>query len=260
MNLYFEKFGAGPKIVLLHGWGFNGAVWHQLVDKLQDRYEVTVIDLPGFGRSAKYLSDYQLTSLAKDVINVIDGECVLIGWSMGGIIAQQIALDYPEKVKKLVLLSCNAQFVADSIWPWAIKAEVLNTFSNNLRDDYKATLHRFLMLQARGGENMRETVREMKQRLFEHGEPDQRALLSGLQLLQNTSFIDSLSRLKLPTLIMQGRLDALVPVSSGSEMLKLLPDGQLYQFEQAAHAPFVSHLDEFTDVLEQFATTMRIKL
>jgi len=254
MKLYVEKVGVGPKIVLLHGWGFNGAIWHQLVDKLQDRYEMTMIDLPGLGRSAKYESDYQPSSLAKDVANVIDGECVLMGWSMGGIIAQQIALDYPEKVKKLVLLSCNAQFVADSIWPWGINAEVLNTFSNNLRDDYKATLHRFLMLQARGGENTRETIREMKQRLFEHGEPDQQALLNGLQLLQNTSFIDSLNRLKLPTLIMQGRRDTLVPASSGSEMLKLLPDGQLCQFEYAAHAPFVSHLNEFADVLEQFAS------
>ncbi len=252
MSLHFERFGAGPKIVLLHGWGFNGAIWHQLVDKLQDRYEVTVVDLPGFGRSAKHVSDYQPSLLAKDIVRIIDGESVLIGWSMGGIIAQQIALDYPEKVKKLVLLACNAKFIADSNWPWAISADVLNTFSNNLREDFKTTLHRFLMLQARGGENMRETVREMKQRLFEHGEPDQQALSSGLQLLQNTSFIDSLSRLELPTLIMQGRLDVLVPASSGNEMLKRLSDGQLYQFEHAAHAPFISHIDEFTDVLEAF--------
>jgi len=252
MTLYCERIGNGPKVVLLHGWGFNGAVWHQLVEKLKDQFEFIIVDLPGFGRSANYTSDYQLHTLANDVAAVMDDDCIVIGWSMGGIIAQQIAIQHSKKMRKLVLLACNAQFIASDAWPYAIKKEILNTFSNNLLDDYKSTLHRFLTLQARGGENMRETVREMKQRLFEHGEPNQQALISGLQLLSESSFIESLPGIKISTLIMQGRLDALVPAISGKEMIKLLPNGQYYLFEKAAHAPFVSHINEFSTVLDSF--------
>jgi len=252
MTLYVNKVGRGSKIVFLHGWGFNSAVWHQAVDKLQYQFEVTVIDLPGFGYSANDEGDFCFDDVVQRVADAIDDNVILVGWSMGGIIAQKIASDYPRKVAKLVLLACNAQFVADSAWPYGIDANVLTSFSESLLKDYKKTLHRFLLLQARGDENMRETVKELKQRLFEHGEPKSNALSGGLRLLQSESFVDDLANIVQPVLIAQGRLDTLVPHSSGTEMLLKIPDGKLYLFEQAAHAPFISHLEEFVTVLDDF--------
>ena len=252
MSLFTQKTGVGPKVVLLHGWGFNGAVWHPLIEKLKHEYEFSAIDLPGFGKSAEMACEYTPSSLADCIADVIEEGSIVIGWSMGGIIAQQLAVAYPEKVHKLILLACNAQFVANEQWPHGVKPIVLQSFSESLVEDYKVTLHRFLMLQARGGENMKETVREMKHRLFEHGEPDKKALLAGLQLLNETNFLDNLSKIQQQTLIMQGRLDALVPASSGVAMLDMLSSGERYLFDRAAHAPFISHVDEFADVLRAF--------
>lgn len=252
MSLYVEKMGEGPDIVFLHGWGMNSSVWKQVAEKLQKYYTVTLIDLPGFGRSANCPVDYGLSALAAVVADVINEDCALVGWSMGGIIAQQVALEYSAQVNKLVLVACNAQFVADDAWPNAMDGTVLAGFFDNLLVDYQATLHRFLMLQARGGENARQTVRELKSRVLQHGQSSELALREGLCLLQQSSFIKNLSQLTLPTLLMQGKRDTLVPSSCGEQMLTLLPQGRLVQFGHAAHAPFISHVDEFVDQLKIF--------
>jgi len=250
--IYSHSVGQGPDIVLLHGWGLNAEVWHSVVERLQQNYRVTVIDLPGHGRSVDAKVEYSLDVLAQALMDIIPDNSVLLGWSMGGLIAQKIALRYPEKVGKLILMACNAQFVQSNDWPFAMKPEVLNMFVENLLSDYKATLQRFLMLQARGGDNTRDTIRELKQRLYAHGEPDTQALYGGLQLLKNSRFVDQLPDISVPVLLILGRLDALVPCKAGQAMAEKIENVELHIFDKSAHAPFISHLDDFLDVLESF--------
>ena len=254
MTLSVEIIGKGPDIVFLHGWGMNSEVWFETVDELSNNYRVTLIDLPGFGKNANVNCEFQLDKLTECILPHVPQGAILVGWSMGGLIAMNITLKYPERIQKLVLISCNAQFSASANWPAGMKAEVLDGFVKNLSEDYKQTLQRFLMLQARGGDNAKETVRALKQRLYKHGEPAQDALRGGLQLLKNTSFVDQLNEIKLPVLLMFGKLDALVPVAAAEEMMARFPQAQLIVFPKAAHAPFISHFKDFISAFNNFLT------
>jgi pimeloyl-[acyl-carrier protein] methyl ester esterase len=244
--------GAGPDIVFFHGWGMNAEVWRETAEALSKHYRVTLVDFPGFGKNTDLVCDYDLDVLTDYILPHIPKKAILVGWSMGGLIATNIALKYPDHAEKLVLVSSNAQFSQLDNWPSGMKPEVLEGFVKNLSEDFKITLQRFLMLQARGGDNAKETIRALKKRLYQHGEPAQFALQGGLQLLKNISFVERLNELKLPVLLMFGRLDALVPIAAAQAMNKMLPQSTLYIFDKAAHAPFMSHFDEFMNELTNF--------
>ena len=251
MSLWVETRGTGRDLVFLHGWGFNSAVWHPVAEQLIKDYRVSLIDLPGFGRSANVASTYKLDELIELLMPHIPKNAMLLGWSMGGLIAQGLALKYPDHLEKLILLSSNAQFVADDNWPNAMQRNVLDGFMGDLVENFSRTLQVFLMLQAQGGDHVRETVRQLKTTLYAHGEPDEAALRGGLLLLKNTRFVSQLSEFKLPVYLLNGRLDRIVPLPAAEAMLKKIPRSKLHVFENASHAPFISHYSEFMTVLRE---------
>ena len=151
MSLYVETRGEGQvdtqEIVFLHGWGFNSAVWHKVADDLAKTHRVTLVDLPGFGRSVNEKCHYDIDSLVELLVEVIPENAILVGWSMGGLISQAITLKYPQKIKKLILLGSNVQFMATDNWPNAMQAKVLDGFIGELVNNFKRTLQVFLMFQ-----------------------------------------------------------------------------------------------------------------
>lgn len=252
MSLFVHTEGQGPDIVFLHGWGMNSEVWFELQQSLKSDFRVTLIDLPGHGRSADCVTPYSIEALTELLAQHIPNKCVLIGWSLGGLLAQAFTLRYPDKIEKLVLIASSAQFQQSDDWPWGMKPEVLDGFVQNLEKDYKATLQQFLMLQALGAQNAKQTIRELKQRLFVHGEPDLRALYGGLMLLKNVSLKKELNNIDKPVLLINGRLDGLVPVAAGEQMQLLLSNAELKVIDKAAHAPFISHVELCVQYLKEF--------
>ncbi|HHQ4923588.1 TPA: alpha/beta fold hydrolase, partial [Aeromonas veronii] len=87
MSISVEQFGQGPDLVLLHGWGMNGAVWHGIARQLASHYRVHLVDLPGFGNSPLADEvDYSLPWLAEQVAAILPQKCHLLGWSLGGLV------------------------------------------------------------------------------------------------------------------------------------------------------------------------------
>lgn len=250
MSLYVETRGEGQDIVFLHGWGFNSAIWHQVADDLAKDYRVTLIDLPGFGRSTGMSYSYEMDMLIECLIEVIPNHAILFGWSLGGLIAQGLALKYPEHLKKIMLLSSNAQFMATDDWPHGMKAAVLNGFVDDLVENFKRTLQVFLLLQAQGGDHARETIRQLKLTLYAHGNPEEEALRGGLLLLKNTSFVSQLGDFILPIDLICGQRDTIMPLAAGKIMAEKMPNATLHIFGQSAHAPFISHYSEFMKKLK----------
>lgn len=252
MSLYVRTTGQGPDVVFLHGWGMNSEVWFEVQDALQAEYRITLIDLPGHGRSRNVQTNFSFDILLDVLAPHIPPQSVVVGWSLGGLLAQGLALQNPEKIKKLILVASNAQFQQSEDWPSAMKLEVLDGFVQSLHQNYKATLQQFLMLQALGAENAKQTIRELKHRLFLHGDPDPHALEGGLMLLKNVSLQERLVDVKMPVLMINGKLDSLVPVSAGEQMLAVLPDAELKVIEKAGHAPFLSHVELFVTYIKEF--------
>lgn len=252
MSLYVNSFGRGEDLVLLHGWGFNGDVWGDAADQLAEHYTVHLVDLPGFGRSPVMPEGFAFQPVINTLLAELPEHAMWLGWSMGGLFASGLAMQHPERVSRLVLVGSNAQFIQSTDWPNGVRPELLDMFAQDLETDFRATIQRFLMLNAKGSDNARDVIKGLRQRLFEHGEPALSALRGGLQILRDVSLVNRLSQLTMPCLLINGRLDALVPVKAAEAMAAKLPCSELKILEHAAHLPFVSHPNEFVTTINQF--------
>lgn len=245
MSISVEQMGAGPDLVLLHGWGMNSAVWQGIAPTLAKHFRLHLVDLPGFGRSPLADDgDYTLPWLAERVGEVMPEHATVLGWSLGGLVASQIALDRPTQVAQLVTLASSPCFVARDEWP-GIAPKVLDNFQAMLGHDFSLTIERFLAIQALGSEHARDDIRQLKEWLAQRPAPHPRALAAGLEILADADLRDEMLRWQGPWLRIYGRLDSLVPKATIPLLDQRYPASRSILFEKASHAPFISHPDEF---------------
>jgi pimeloyl-[acyl-carrier protein] methyl ester esterase len=243
-----------PVLVLLHGWGLNHAVWQQLLPQLTEHYTVLTPDLPGFGLVTSYPEPYLLTAIAAIVAEQIPAGSLVLGWSLGGLVATQIALDYPDKVAALALVASSPCFVAGDDWP-GMAPLVLSQFATALAKDVALTIERFLAIQALGSNTARQEIKLLKQALLSLPLPQPGALAGGLRLLAEHDLRQRLAELSIPVAGCFGRLDSLVPVSMLVKLQTLLPQASITILPKASHAPFISHPAEFSQWLLHWAET-----
>lgn len=250
--LYHHTVGTGPDVVLLHGWGMHSGVWEDVVESLIDYYRVTVLDLPGHGYSPLSEAGHTLRDLCAAIIAVTPPSAAWVGWSLGGLAAQYIAITAPERISRLVLVSSTPCFVQRPDWPHGIAPSVLRHFAEELRQNYRATLKRFIALEVYGSEYAIAQLHQLKAMLFQHGEPNVAALEGGLAILENSDLRSELPRIACPTLLLMGQRDQLTPTAAGVALRQWLPNARLHIFPGASHAPFFSHLPEFLAELRTF--------
>jgi len=240
MSLYVETFGAGPELVMLHGWGMHSGVWSKFAQQLAQHHRVTLIDLPGHGRSSTFTGPYTLAMVAQAVLECAPPRAHWLGWSLGGLIAQHVAHHAPERVAKLALLAGSPQFLRSADWPHAMEPEVLAQFATELQRDYRATVLRFLALEVQGSATARDDLRTLREIVFAHGEPEQAALLGGLNILRDSDLRKQFSTLLQPVLLLLGAQDRLVPAEVVRDVAILLPRVVHAVIAGAGHAPFLS--------------------
>ncbi|HVK98564.1 MAG TPA: pimeloyl-ACP methyl ester esterase BioH [Dongiaceae bacterium] len=241
-----------PDLVLLHGWGLHSLVWDAVMPALLEQFQVTVIDLPGLGRSPVPGGQYDLDYLVEHVLTVAPEKAVWIGWSLGGMVAMRIAAQFPERISALITVASTPQFVADANWPTALKPEMLQGFRNLLDEDWEGTLIRFLALQCKDSDSMRDDVRTLKDILYFHGLPAQKALRHGLEILRDVRLLDDLPRIQCPTLHVFGENDNLVPVTAAAAIRVNQPSAQTAIIRGASHVPFLSAPELFIAACREF--------
>lgn len=220
--LYSEVKGQGHNVVLLHGWGMHGDLWGKFNDLLSNDFKTHALDLPGFGYSKDVKNDFSLDSLSKaveDYLNNLTTSVSLIGWSLGGLIVQNILKRKNVKVNKVVLVATTPSFTKKEGWDTAMEQSVFDDFSNDLKLDYKKTLRRFLSLQTRGSDLAREDLRELNKQLSSRGEPNIKALEKGLNILSETD-LRSNDKNETPVMLVSGEKDTLVPLAANIEFKK----------------------------------------
>ena len=252
MRLQVETHGAGPDLVLIHGWGMNGGVWAPLAATLGRKYRLHVVDLPGHGRSAYNPGQAALPDWARAVRMAVPAGATWVGWSLGAQVAVRTALDAPETVARLVLVAGTPRFVQGGDWPHAMARGTFEQFAANLAADHSGALERFLALQVRGAEHARETLRWLRQEVHQRPRPLDAALDDGLRLLLETDLRSELRQLTQPTLWLLGERDTLVPADMGHELAMLQPAAEILVIGGAAHAPFLSHAARSQALLTRF--------
>lgn len=252
MKLFAETIGSGPDIVLLHGWGIHSVIWQFVVAELRHDFRVTVIDLPGFGRSSS-LDDYSLENVIESILAVAPTTAIWVGWSLGGLIATKITRYHPERVVKLVCVASNPSFLnQNKNWP-GIAQSLLEKFADDLSQDYVGTLMRFLLLQFYGHPLDKSMLSWLQANLFQYGKPTMATLLASLQLLKQLDCREDLKCLADKVLFVLGRLDTLVPARLAQALYALLPGVRVTVLPKASHALFLTHQSEFINEIRQFA-------
>ena len=236
-------------LVMLHGWAMHSGVWRELAERLGRRREVIVIDLPGHGERPYH--PFDLVRLADQLAAEVDLRADWLGWSLGGSVALALAVRHPERVRRLLLTAATPRFVTGAGWPHGLDREVLDHFAAGIRDDYDATLRRFLFLQTRGGHDARALQRTLCARLADH-RPLPQALDDGLAILRDSDLRPQLARIDAPALWLHGERDTLTPAAAAVEAAASMPNAACRLLSGAAHAPFLSHPDDFVAAAEEF--------
>ncbi len=250
--LISRSIGTGKELFFLHGWGMNGGAFSQLFPYLEQDFTLTVIDLPGFGENNHVVPEsFSLASLAQLVAAKLPDNAVIAGWSLGGLIAQYLALHHEDKVAAMVTIASSPKFEQAPGWP-GIDAALLHQFQHQLAQDYKKTIERFLAIQAMGSATARQDIKAIRQAIHDYPEPAKKALSEGLKLLSSEDLRTEISRIKQPTLRLYGRLDSLVPPSSIDQICKLHPQADTVVLPHASHAPFISHPQQTADIIRHF--------
>ncbi len=248
MSLHVEVIGAGPDIVLLHGWAMHGGVFAPLVERLQDRYRLHVVDLPGHGGSRA--SDVLLTlaDSAAAIARVVPDDALWCGWSLGGLVALHAA-GHGTPMRALAMLCATPCFVRKDDWRWGMSPEIFRDFATGLRDDWRGTLDRFLALEAFGSSHAKDELRSLRDAVLARGEPAASVLADGLELLETSDLRGLLPQLAVPSAWIGGRRDRLVDPRAMEAAASLTPHSCFAVIDHAGHAPFLTHADAVIDAL-----------
>ena len=249
MGLYVERYANAdkPELVLLHGWGMDSQVWGGFAEALSSYFTLTLIDLPGLGRSTGFPEPYRADAVVDMLVAQVPKRAVWLGWSMGGQVAIEFAAQHPERVQGLITVASNPCFVQRSDWHCAMSEATHQQFEQSLVSNVNKPLQRFIMLQTQGAEAGRDTLKQLKRILKAQAHA---APIQSLQLLREDAR-PQLAALTMPVMQLFGDKDLLVP-SAAAQACGQLSKGEIKVYEGAGHLPFYSHQAEVVDDVVRF--------
>lgn len=255
IQLAYTDVGAGPTVVLLHGYPFNRSLWTEQAEVLRDRYRVVIPDLRGFGESDSATSPATMNHMAEDVADLMDHleieQAVIGGLSMGGYVALAFARQIPARVRALVLADTRAQ--ADTEEGKQTRAQQAEkALSEGMAGIADAMLPKLLTPDTVS--KRPEVVKRIRDMMLKTKPEGAAAALMGMaQRDDQTEFISSI---EVPTLIAVGREDALTPVADSEAMHAKIADSRLVVIENAGHVANLEQTEQFNDALRAFLNSI----
>ena len=255
-NLHIERFGHGIPMVFLHGWGMQRSLLRAFAQEFAARYSIWLVDMPGYGHSdflekaddTQVLTRYLVQQLA------IDGTYILVGWSLGAMVALQMAMSFPQRIARLILFTATPCFMATPNWPYGVAQAALQQVSDELSQNYTQAMNRFLQLQLKNLPGARDTLRAIKAVLAKEPVPQHAALQQGLQLLATIDLRPQLESVAMPTLIINGDRDSLIPSPAARVLAEQLSRAQAVIVHGAGHVPFITHASVCRQYVQEFLT------
>lgn len=232
IDINYIQYGEGPDIVLLHGWGQNIAMMQPLGDKLQKKYRITILDLPGFGESSEpqtelSIYDYnEILEIFLQKLNIVNP--IVMGHSFGGRIS--IIFAAKNKVQKLVLFGSPCIRKEQKI---SLKLKVLRTLKkvpglNKLENFAKKHIG------SRDYKNASEVMRKI--------------LVNTI----NQDLSQEAKLIKCPTLLIWGDRDDEAPLEEAKELEQIIDDAGLIVFPNSTHYAYLENLNQVIKILKEF--------
>ncbi len=230
-------------LFLVHGWAANSGVWAPIADALTTRFRVHALDLPGCGRNAGPVAEFE-AAVAALRSRLTPGAAVM-AWSMGGLLSLGAVADAPEAVSEAYLVGAFPKFCRGPGWP-GVDPGRLDALGAGLQTGCAATLRRFraLCLAPEAG---RDALRRLEEDIDRGGGVGAGALHRGLDWLRHADLRAVLGRIAAPVTLVHGSDDRVVPVAMSEELCEALPAARLLVMAGAGHAPFRTRPAEFME-------------
>jgi non-heme chloroperoxidase len=262
ISLYYtDSGGEGRPVVLLHGWPLSGASWSEQTPTLIEAgYRVIAHDRRGFGDSDKPESGYDYDTFAADLKGLLDGldlnDVTLVGFSMGGgEIARYIGSYGEDRLHSVVFAGAVPPYLlrTDDNPDGGLEEDDVKGMEQGAASDRQGFFEGFTttFFSANGELKVTEEQRQAALDLQEKARDE--AVLGCINAFGRTDFRNDLERITVPTLVLHGDADAIVPFEvSGKRTAETVPDSTLVVIKDGPHGFNVSHAEEFNQALLQF--------
>jgi pimeloyl-ACP methyl ester carboxylesterase len=257
IDIYYEIHGSGPPLVLIMGLRRNAEWWWLQIPELSKHFTVIAFDNRGAGRSDKPETDYSIRLFADDTSELMDylniPKAHILGLSMGGYIAQELAINYPDKIKGLILActSCGGvravrmsedrlqKFQAtEGLTPEQILRENMDLyFSDRFVREHPERIEEFVEISLRYYQPVNAFVRQF-------------------DACQRHDTSDRVHEISAPTLIMTGGDDIVVPTENSFILEELMPDAILDLFPGCRHCFFMEDYETFNRYVIRFLKSL----
>ena len=252
IETYYDRRGQGPEVLMIAGLGDPAEAWQFQLDGLSDRYTVTAFDNRGTGRVPLPDEPLTLETFADDAAALVRAldvqQAHIMGFSMGGAIAQHLALRNPELVRSLVLCSTwgrsDAYFraMADT-WRWMIDG------APDERSFYEGFFVWVYTRRAHDGGTVDQIIADAME--FPHQQPPE-AMQRAIDAFKDHDLLDRLPEIAAPTLVISGSDDLVAPPRLGRQVADAIPGARFELMEGEAHQPFQEVPDAFNALVDGF--------
>lgn len=260
IEIYYEVHGEGFPLVLIRGLGSNADHWYAQIPAFSSHFSVVSFDNRGIGRSQKTDGPYTISTMAEDTVALMDSVGIsrahVLGISMGGMIAQRVALTYPLKVSGLVLACTHCggdHAVRTSEEIGKIFVEYIFTCSQEAAQ--KAATCIFTEMTLKNRPEVIQQYQEVSKKFV----PESATLISQWKAVQGHDTWAELPNIKAPTLVITGSEDILIPPQNSTILAERIPNAQLRVIEGGAHQFLVEQADAFNRAVLGFLDSLPVQ-
>jgi 3-oxoadipate enol-lactonase len=234
--LHWERTGSGAPVLLIMGLGLSGGAWWRTVPVLAQRLEVLTYDNRGVGRSRALFHSYTTEAMADDAVSVLDAagteRAHVYGISLGGMVAQQLALRHPDRVQSLVLGATHAGGPRAQLADRDVFAFLQERMTLQPEDAARGSVP-FNYSERCRAKHPERIAEDIAQRLA-HPFPEQ-AYRAQMWAAMLHNCHGRLHRIQVPTLVVHGSEDRMIPVENGRELAERIPGAQLLELKEIGH-------------------------
>jgi len=243
ITLAYERLGKGMPLMLIHGYPLDHTSWDEVASLLENKFDVILPDLRGFGQSTTVETPYTISDMADDLAGLLDRlkieKVALAGHSMGGYVALAFAKKYPQRVSGLGLVSSQA--VADSPEGkdrrYQTAADVAEKGVGVVAEAMTPKLSADASVQA--------FVRDVIVKQSKSG------VIGALKAMaEREDLMAYLSSVTFPVVLIHGNADVLIPIERAKEIKTVLPSAQLVELQGAGHMPMMEFARETAEGLK----------
>ena len=249
INMYYEVHGKGVPLVMIQGFAGNHQAWFFQAPVFKKYYRVIIFDNRGIGKSDKSSEPYTIKTMAEDVIGLMDylniDKAHVLGLSLGGMVAQEIAISYPERVSKLVLGSTFAGGEINDVHPEMVKAFAAPEGTANI--DFRSIPIEKVMYKMTSLAFNRRLYRmillPLSKRSIKSINPE--GHFKQMAAVSDYTTLDRLHLIKAPTLVTTGTGDRIISPGASEVIASHIPNAKLVLVKGGSHAFFMEMRGRF---------------